>query len=132
MADEDKPRVLIVEDDPDLRRILSLLLRNRGYATETAEHGGAGFTALQRELPDCVLLDLMMPVMDGFELLKRIRTVERTRQLPVIILTASEDERHRLKSQQYFADAYANKPYDIDELVTLLRRLIRTTAPTVS
>ncbi len=128
MSDAVRPRLLIVEDDPDLRRILSLLLGSRGYETATAENGAAGFEALQGDLPDCVILDLMMPVMDGFELLKRIRTVSRTSRLPVLILTASEDERHRLKSTQYLADAYANKPYNVDELVAILGRLLATPA----
>jgi len=129
MPDPTRPRILIVEDDPALSRVLALLLHTRGYDTETAENGQVGFAALQRSLPDCVILDLMMPVMDGFELLKRIRSVGRTSRLPVVILTASEDERHRIKTTQYLADAYANKPYDVDALVATVGRLLAARSP---
>lgn len=125
------PRVLVVEDDPSLRRLLTLQLESRGFAVQTADNGAAGFTALQGDLPHCVVLDLMMPVMDGFELLKRIRSMRRTTDIPVIILTASEEDKHRLRGQQYLADAYLNKPYDVLELVATIRRLSAAGAPTL-
>lgn len=125
------PRVLVVEDDPSLRRLLTLQLESRGFAVQTADNGAAGFTALQGDLPHCVVLDLMMPVMDGFELLKRIRSMSRTANIPVIILTASEEDKHRLRGQQYLADAYLNKPYDVLELVATIRRLSAAGAPTL-
>jgi DNA-binding response OmpR family regulator len=77
------------------------------------------------------VLDLMMPVMDGFELLKRIRSMRRTTDIPVIILTASEEDKHRLRGQQYLADAYLNKPYDVLELVATIRRLTEAGAPAI-
>ncbi len=128
MSESGATRVLLVEDDPAVRRILALQLQTRGYAVRTANDGAEGFRALQEELPDCVVLDLMMPVMDGFELLKRIRSLARTANLPVLVLTASEDERHRLRSQQYYADAYVNKPYELDRIVLTIDRLAHAPA----
>ncbi len=116
-------RILVVEDDPSVRRILVLQLRARGFLVESAVDGSEGFARLRESPPDCVLLDLMMPVMDGFELLKRIRTLDRTSGIPVVILTASEDEKHRMRGRQYLADAYLNKPFDIEELERVIRRL---------
>jgi len=128
MTEQGSTRVLLVEDDPAVRRILALQLQTRGFAVRVAADGAEGFRALQEALPDCVVLDLMMPVMDGFELLKRIRSLGRTAGLPVLILTASEDERHRLRSQQYFADAYVNKPYELDRVVQTIDRLVNAHA----
>ena len=128
MSEKDATRVLLVEDDPAVRRILALQLQTRGFDVRTASDGAEGFRALQEALPDCVVLDLMMPVMDGFELLKRIRSLERTANLPVLILTASEDERHRLRTQQYLADAYISKPYELDRLVLTIDRLAKAHA----
>lgn len=118
------PRVLVVEDDPSVSRVLTLQLERRGYQVETAPNGAQGYETLQRSLPDCVILDLMMPVMDGFELLKRIRSLARSASIPVVILTASEDDRHRMRGRQYQADYYLNKPFDIDELDLTIRRLV--------
>jgi DNA-binding response OmpR family regulator len=128
MAESDATRVLLVEDDPAVRRILALQLQTRGFDVRTAADGAEGFRALQEALPDCVVLDLMMPVMDGFELLKRIRSLGRTANLPVLILTASEDERHRLRTQQYLADAYVSKPYELDRIVLTIDRLTHAPA----
>jgi two-component system OmpR family response regulator len=128
MSENDTTRVLLVEDDPAVRRILALQLETRGFTVRSAADGAEGFRALQEALPDCVVLDLMMPVMDGFELLKRIRSLGRTANLPVLILTASEDERHRLRTQQYLADAYLSKPYELDRVVVMINRLAKTGA----
>ena len=128
MSENDAINVLLVEDDSSVRRILALQLETRGFAVRTAADGAEGFRALQEALPDCVVLDLMMPVMDGFELLKRIRSLGRTANLPVLILTASEDEKHRLRTQQYLADAYISKPYELERVVTTINRLAKTGA----
>jgi DNA-binding response OmpR family regulator len=128
MSENDATRVLLVEDDPAVRRILALQLETRGFAVRSAADGAEGFRALQEALPDCVVLDLMMPVMDGFELLKRIRSLGRTANLPVLILTASEDEKHRLRTQQYLADAYLSKPYELERVVVTINRLAKTGA----
>ena len=123
MSEVTAKRILVVEDDAGVRTVLALQLRTRDYAVLTAADGADGFKALQAELPDCVVLDLMMPVLDGFGLLKRIRSVGRLAALPVIILTASEDDRNRLRSQTYQADAYLSKPYQLDELIETIERV---------
>ena len=123
MTDVAKPRILVVEDDPDLRRILKLQLASQGYEITEAENGAEGFQAIQAELPDCVILDLMMPVMDGFGFLKRVRSIMSTKDVPILILTASEDERNRVRGFQYQADAYMSKPYDLEKLTESVEKL---------
>jgi len=123
MHDAAKPTILVVEDDPDLRRILRLQLTTHGFTVAEAPDGAAGFAAVQQQRPDCVILDLMMPVLDGFGFLKRVRSVHGLQDIPVVIVTASEDERNRIRGFQYQADAYMSKPYDLRELTTQVRRL---------
>lgn len=123
MSDQAKPQILIVEDDSDLRTILRLQLGESGFEVIEAADGSEGFSMLQAQQVDCVLLDLMMPVMDGFSFLKRVRSIDSLQDVPIMILTASEDERHRAKGFQYQADAYMNKPYDLDELTEKVREL---------
>jgi len=124
MTDVVKPRILVVEDDQDLRTILRMQLISEGFEVSEASDGAQGYTALQENLPDFVILDLMMPVMDGFGFLKRVRSRHATLDLPIMILTASEDERNRMRGFQYQADAYMNKPYDLDAVTNEVRRLL--------
>ncbi len=124
MSEPIKPRILVVEDDPDLRRILRLQLAANGCEVVEAENGLAGFAALQQQRPDCVILDLMMPVLDGFGFLKRARSIIDLLDVPVLILTASQDERNRVRGFQYQADAYMSKPYDLEELTAEVARLV--------
>lgn len=128
MTDVAKPRILVVEDDPDLRRILKLQLTSRGFEITEAENGAEGFRAIQQDLPDCVILDLMMPVMDGFGFLKRVRSIIGTKDVPVLILTASEDERSKVRGFQYQADAYMSKPYDLENLTEVVEKLMAANA----
>ncbi len=123
MTDVAKPRILVVEDDPDLRTIVRLQLSSQGYDIFEATNGAEGFQAIQENIPDCVILDLMMPVVDGFGFLKRVRSVTDLEEVPIIILTASEDERNRVRGFQYQADSYMSKPYDLQELTDEVARL---------
>ncbi len=123
MTETAKPRILVVEDDPDLRTIVRLQLSASGYQISEACNGAEGFKAIQEDVPDCVILDLMMPVMDGFGFLKRARSVMALQEVPILILTASEDERNRVRGFQYQADSYMSKPYDLQELTAEVGRL---------
>jgi DNA-binding response OmpR family regulator len=128
MTEAAKPRILIVEDDPDLRTILKLQLAGRGFEIAEADNGAEGFRAIQDAVPDCVILDLMMPVMDGFGFLKRVRSIIHTQDVPILILTASEDERNRVRGFQYQADAYMSKPYDLEKLTRQVEKLLQKAA----
>ncbi len=123
MSEAAKPQILVVEDDPDLRTIVRLQLSSQGYEITEAINGKEGFKAIQENTPDCVILDLMMPVMDGFGFLKRVRSVMHLQDVPILILTASEDERNKVRGFQYQADAYMSKPYDLTELTDEVERL---------
>ena len=124
MSDLAKPQILVVEDDPDLRTILRLQLTSQDYEVIETTNGAEGFAAIQEHKPECVILDLMMPVMDGFGFLKRVRSILALQEIPILILTASEDERNKVRGFQYQADSYMAKPYDLEALTTEVKRLL--------
>ena len=126
MSEGAKPVILVVEDDPDLRTILRMQLTCHDFIVREAVNGLEGFQSMQAGTPDCVILDLMMPVLDGFGFLKRVRSLMTMVDVPILILTASEDERNKVRGYQYQADSYMSKPYDLDARTNEGRRLLAT------
>jgi PAS domain S-box-containing protein len=123
--------VLLVEDDAPTRDVLRRVLESAGYRVEEAENGRAGLASVQRERPSLVLLDLMMPEVDGFAFLDELRAAPATRDLPVVVVTAKEltaEDRSRLNGGvQYILEKERMRG---DELVQRLRELVPTQAPT--
>ena len=115
-------RILVVEDELDLQRGLVRALRDEGYAVDAADNGIDGLFNAENTEYDAVILDVMMPQMDGWEVLKRLRKVKRT---PVLMLTARDQSRDRVKGLDTGADDYVVKPFDLPELFARLRAIIR-------
>jgi two-component system, OmpR family, response regulator len=115
-------RILIVEDEPDLLRSLAQALREEGYAVDTANQGEDGLFKAENYDHDAVVLDVMLPKLDGWEILKRLR---KTKKTPVLMLTARDQTRDRVKGLDTGADDYMVKPFDLPELFARLRALIR-------
>ncbi|CAA6676707.1 MULTISPECIES: response regulator transcription factor [unclassified Lentimonas] len=118
-------RVLIIEDDPGLRRSLSATLKEEGFAVDQAADGEEGLYKASEGLYDALLLDVMMPKLDGWQVLERLRPQH---SVPVLMLTARDSIPDRIKGLNTGADDYLTKPFDSDELVARLRALIRRTA----
>lgn len=118
-------RVLVVEDEPDLQSVLLQALREDGYAADGASDGEEGLFKAEQLDYDAILLDWMLPKLDGCEVLTRLR---RLRSTPVLMLTAKDDIRDRVRGLDNGADDYLVKPFDIDELLARLRALIRRSA----
>ncbi|HVP19458.1 MAG TPA: HD domain-containing phosphohydrolase [Spirochaetia bacterium] len=112
-----KYSVLVVDDDSTVRKVLASQLRAGGYATQLAENGQAALEALSQQLPDLILLDLVMPGMNGFQVLKKLKSDQRTRPVPTIIVTGLPDREDRLSALQNGAADYLVKPIDGAELV---------------
>jgi two-component system OmpR family response regulator len=115
-------RILIVEDEPDLLTSLARALREEGYAVDTAENGVDGLFNAGSVDYDAIVLDVMLPKMDGWEILKRLRKSKRT---PVLMLTARDESRDRIRGLDTGADDYVTKPFDLAELLARLRAIIR-------
>lgn len=129
MADE---RVLVVDDEPDILSILVYHLSREGYRVSTAVTGRSAVDTAISETPDLVVLDLMLPEMDGYEVLSQLRQHEKTSATPVILLTARTEEEERLKGFDVGADDYVTKPFSPRELVARVKALLRRTqAPPV-
>jgi len=123
VKDSEHPVILIVEDNSDLRKYISRNLKD-DYQVLEAENGQNGLAVTISEIPDLVITDLMMPVMGGLELCKRIKQDQRTNHIPVIMLTAKADKESRLEGLSTGADDYLIKPFDADELNVRVKNLI--------
>ena len=118
-------RLLVIEDDPALQRTLAAALREEGYAVDVASDGADGLFKAQQNTYDAILLDVMLPKLDGWGVLAALRPACRT---PVLMLTARDAVPDRIKGLNAGADDYLTKPFDIDELLARLRALIRRSA----
>lgn len=118
-------RILVVEDEPRLLRNLAKALREEGYAVDTAETGDEGLFKAETYDYDAIVLDIMLPRMDGWQVLERLR---RKKATPVLMLTALDAPRDRVRGLDTGADDYLVKPFDLAELLARLRALIRRAA----
>lgn len=119
-------RVLVVDDDPGVRGVVELALDR--YELFFAEDGVEALEMLEHQKVDAVVLDVMMPRLDGVGTLKRIRLEETTRDLPVVMLTAKAGEDDHLRGYQAGADAYVTKPFDPDDLVAAVEEVLARSA----
>lgn len=118
-------RLLVIEDEPRLLHNLARALREEGYAVDTSETGDEGYYKASTFDYDAIVLDVMLPKMDGWEVLKKLRQSKTT---PVLMLTARDTTQDRVKGLDGGADDYLVKPFDLPELLARLRALIRRTA----
>jgi two-component system OmpR family response regulator len=117
-------RILVVEDEPDLLKGLAQALREEGYAVDTAADGEEGLFKAESWDYDALVLDVMLPKLDGWQVLQKLRKAKKT---PVLMLTARDQSRDRVKGLDSGADDYVIKPFDLPELLARLRALIRRT-----
>lgn len=115
-------KILVVDDEPQIRRALSLALEAHGYTVKLAEQGDQALIALGSWAPDIMVLDLMMPGRDGFDVLREVRTWSA---LPVIVLSARGGELDKVTALDLGADDYLTKPFGIDELLARIRAILR-------
>src|SRR5581483_12409631 len=118
-------RLLVVEDEPDLLASLAQALREEGYAVDTAADGEEGLYKAQSWDYDGIVLDVMLPKLDGWAMLQKLRASKKT---PVLMLTARDQSRDRVRGLDTGADDYVVKPFDLPELFARLRALIRRSA----
>ena len=116
-------KVLVVDDEHNLREMIASYLQNEGYETLEAENGNSAVQTIKNDQIDIVLLDIMMPEMDGYEALKEIRAIQR--KLPVIMLTAKTDEIDKIVGLEMGADDYITKPFSLRELSARIKAVLR-------
>lgn len=121
--------ILVIEDEPAIQELVSYTCTSNGFKVRRADSAGAAQTAIRERLPDLVILDWMLPDRAGIELLRELRAEERTRALPVIMLTAKGAEGDRVAGLDSGADDYVVKPFSPRELVSRVRAVFRRRAP---
>jgi phosphate regulon transcriptional regulator PhoB len=120
-----KGKILIVEDDRDILEMVEYNLREEGYATVSALNGEDGVNLARRERPDLIILDIMLPVMDGFEVCRALKSAEATARIPIIILSAKSQETDKVVGLELGADDYVTKPFSPRELIARIRAIMR-------
>ena len=117
-------RVLVVDDEPPTVKMIQAALEREGLEVATAGNGAECLLAAESNPPDLVILDVVMPVLDGFETLRVLREKPATRELPVIMLTARREDRAVVRGWMTGVDLYLTKPFQMDDLLTAVRRIL--------
>ncbi len=125
-------KILLVEDEPAIQELLAFNIRQCGYQAIQAEDAARALEQVNRELPDLILLDWTLPGIGGIELAKRWRADPRTRNVPIIMLTARTEERDKILGLESGADDYITKPFSPRELMARIRAVLRRRAPEMS
>ena len=121
---KDKPYILLVDDDPNISRLVQLYLEKEGFEVRTADRGDDALSEFRKLPPDLMLLDVMLPGMDGWQVLKAIR---KTSTIPIIMLTAKDETFDKVLGLELGADDYITKPFDTKELVARVKAVLRRT-----
>jgi DNA-binding response OmpR family regulator len=116
-------RIVIADDDDDIRQVLRMTLEEEGYSVAAACNGDAARDLVLATLPDLVVLDVMMPGLDGFEVLRILRARAQTREIPVVLLTAKTSDTDVWMGWEAGASSYLTKPFDFDELLRCIRMI---------
>lgn len=117
------PKILVVDDEPNIREVVELYLQREGYDVQVAADGGAALAAIEHQLPDLIVLDLMLPVLGGKQITRILREGEI--DVPIIMLTAKGEETDRVSGLELGADDYITKPFSPKELVARVKAVLR-------
>jgi diguanylate cyclase (GGDEF)-like protein len=109
-------RILVVEDDPDISTLLKIYFESEGYSVVKAERGEVALEACRHQLPDVIVLDIMLPDMDGYDVCRELRNTLRTSHIPIIFLTQKDERSDKIRGLELGADDYITKPFDVEEL----------------
>lgn len=117
-------RLLVVDDEPNLLRAVAAVLRDENFEVATARNGKDALLQVAKSVPDLVVSDVRMPLMDGYALARNLRSAPHTRLVPIIFLTAKDDTRDRVEGFRSGVDVYLTKPFEPDELVAVVHNIL--------
>ncbi|MEJ5186384.1 MAG: response regulator [Candidatus Geothermincolales bacterium] len=126
------PSALVIDDDKLLLRLVELNLAKMGIKVIQADNGKDAIRLALEEKPDLILLDIMMPQMDGFEVIRQLKAIRETSSIPVVMLTAKSNPEDREKCQELGAVGYITKPFRLEELRGLVQRILQELTPETS
>lgn len=121
-----KKKILVVEDEESLRKLITILLNSKGYDVRAVSNGQAALDALGEEKPDLVLLNVMLPAVNGFEVCQYIKKTPSTKDIPVVFLAAKMAKEDMARGQQVGADEYLTKPFKSAQMVETIDRLLNS------
>ena len=119
-----KKKILVVEDEQSLLTLQSMLLSIEGYTVEGVMNGQTALDVVETMKPDLILLDIMLPEVDGFQVCRQLKSNEATRHIPIIILTAKKSKEDLIMGEQVGADMYITKPYKTSMVIEAIQRLL--------
>ncbi|MFA0888324.1 MAG: response regulator transcription factor [Synergistales bacterium] len=122
-------RILVVDDELAICELVSEALKRQGFRVETASDGDTALEKAETTLPDLILLDLMLPRLDGWEVCRRLKNQPSTKRIPIMMLTARRDEREVIAGLEIGADDYLKKPFSLGELIARVKALLRRALP---
>ena len=125
----DQPKILVVEDEPSQREVLAYNLKAEGFLVISADNGEDALLLVEEEEPDLILLDWMMPNLSGIEVCRRLKSRDKTRAIPIIMVSARSEEVDKVRGLEIGADDYLVKPYSVIELIARLRTQLRRNRP---
>ena len=117
-------RLLVVDDEPNLLTAIAAVLRGKGFEVTTARNGKDALLQIARSLPDLIVSDVRMPVMDGFRLARQLRSAPHTKLIPIVFLTAKDETEDRIEGFHSGVDVYLTKPFEPDELVAVVQNIL--------
>lgn len=117
-------KILVVDDEPDILKVVTFRVKKLEYEVVTATNGQEALDLIQKEEPDLILLDIELPVMNGYEVCQRVKTNEKLKHIPIIFLTASIASKIAEKVKEFNADDYLIKPFDSEELLKKIKNFI--------
>jgi two-component system alkaline phosphatase synthesis response regulator PhoP len=118
-------KILIVDDEPDLVETLRFALELEGYNVLVAVNGEEGLNTARQEKPDLILLDLMLPKLDGYKVCRLLKFDERYKAIPILMLTAKTQDKDRILGKETGANEYLTKPFDMDELMAKIKSYLK-------
>jgi len=117
-------KILVIEDNIELSVLISDLLKSKGFAVVCCEDALQGIAFTHSQKPDLVILDLMLPAGGGLHVLETVKLSDRTKNIPIVVLTASKDEKHRAVATDHGVEAFLEKPYDPDILIETIQKIL--------
>ena len=121
----DKKKILVVDDEEDMQKMLKIRLEQENFVVITASDGEAAIKAAELEMPDLIILDIMMPKIDGYSCLKEIRRVQKTRDIPILMMSGKEEEKVRDLFAFQKISGYVEKPFELDDLVAKIKGILK-------
>ena len=118
-------KILVVDDEFAVCSLVSDFLIKKGYTVITAANGKEGLRFANRLIPDLILLDINMPKMDGFEVLDKLKNLQKTMSIPVVMLTVRDDEKSKLKASSLYSEYYLTKPFQMEELEAKIKEVLK-------